>query len=242
MSETEQEKPDGPCPVCGASLDSIGVVILSRTAAWKDCPPVIVEDRFSKCGECGEEWYDSNQANRHTLALLKATVASLTSQLAEARKETAEADDVVVTLVAKLIAFRSELDAERAARAREVTIQHAYARFVSAVRRAANGYDHVFQFNVLAALTDLTTILGKIPPETKNLKHEGATWRGVSGVCPACYEYATMINPKYHPDSDVGPFDFACVLCGHLHDSPSDPTDESLCIRRAPSGEQVDHG
>jgi hypothetical protein len=44
--------------------------------------------------------------------------------------------------------------------------------------------------------------------------HIGKHWRG----CAACEAQANSTAHLFSPESDVGPFDAACVLCGHLHD------------------------
>lgn len=45
------------------------------------------------------------------------------------------------------------------------------------------------------------------------MKHQGNPFK-----CAACKAEAARIAHRFHPDSDVGPMDDACVECGHLHE------------------------
>jgi hypothetical protein len=75
---SESTKTEETCMHCGGE---VGVVIERQSGRWGPNGPLVsFEGRRSRCQSCGEEWYDPEQSQRHTTALLKATVAALTAE------------------------------------------------------------------------------------------------------------------------------------------------------------------
>src|SRR5687768_699618 len=51
--------------------------------------------------------------------------------------------------------------------------------------------------------------------DTPTIVHAGA-----ARECSGCDAYYVAVAGRYHPDSDVGPWDDACPECGHIGGHP----------------------
>ncbi len=79
------------CHACQS--ENIGLVIEGVSRTWGDWPPVTIEDRRSRCQDCGEEWYDFNQSMRHTSAVMKATLKAARAEIDQLRAAARQSPD-----------------------------------------------------------------------------------------------------------------------------------------------------